>query len=375
MRFTRREKAPVPGGVRFLRTERTDRATYHVHSGPGRAAALEFLRRTPVRDELVYTVVETPEGTFGRDLIYIFDEADGALIELGVRTAGSTLTPSSTRCAWCEHTVVPYDIPLDDRTHGSGPRSLDPDGLAGLVRTGGGFGCGSCALLQCAVCSGLSAPDRAAGVPHCRACGRRLSVHTVLGVGARAPRRAARGPAGGAGGTVTLPADPLGDELWGMAPLRVRWSIDVTAFLADTPLPYLWPDNARYREYMGSRRSAQTLLRESWTNVFLHHPNPDVVRQCLRAAPPRTMLSVNSLADVLESPSFEPELREEAARAFWGLPEGLAGHALGVLRSRGIVASGYDSDSVHLALGALRATCPPDRTGWLDAQLARPEDD
>ncbi|WP_202232151.1 hypothetical protein [Actinacidiphila reveromycinica] len=159
-----------------------------MHSGPDRAAAMEFLRRTPVRDELVYTVVETPEGTFGRDLVHLFHlfhEADGAPIEWGARVPNVTLTPSSTRCAWCEHTVVPYQVPSHDRTQGAATVYPAHDDLFGLVRTGGGFRCDSCALLQCAVCSGLAEPGRAAGEPGCRACGRTAAVHTAPGVDAR----------------------------------------------------------------------------------------------------------------------------------------------------------------------------------------------
>jgi len=42
--------------------------TYHVYSAPNRITAVEFLRRRPVDEEYVYYMVETPEGSIGRDI-------------------------------------------------------------------------------------------------------------------------------------------------------------------------------------------------------------------------------------------------------------------------------------------------------------------
>ncbi|MFE6765904.1 hypothetical protein [Streptomyces sp. NPDC057689] len=374
MSFLGRGNNDGPGSaVRFKHTEKNDTATYHVHTGPGRQAALDFLRRTPVRDELVYVIVETPEGNFGRDLIYLFREADGATIELAERPRSQSPTPSSTRCAWCGCVVVPCVIPLNDEMKGTVTSYSTYAELAGLVKTGGGFRCDPCALLQCAVCSGLAGARGSARAPACLACGGKVSTRMEVGTVGRPDPGAAAGP--DAENMVTLPYDPLGDELWGMAPLRVPWSIDVPGLLSRQSLPYLWPDDSDYRSYIGSGERAQGLLRVSWINVFLHHPNPDVVLQCLRTAPPDNMLNLASLADLLARPTAASHVREEASRVFWRLGDGSAGYTLNVLLSRGLIPSGYDTDAVHRALGLLRAACPRERAGWFEAYLTGPDED
>ncbi|MFI6056124.1 hypothetical protein ACIBCO_39430 [Streptomyces violascens] len=319
----------------------------------------------------MYNIVETPEGNFGRDLIFLFHEADGKLIELGERPQSHSPAPSSARCAWCGFFVIPYKVPVNDEKAGSLQLYLTYDELAGLVKTGGGFHCRECLLLQCAVCSGLA---QAAGEPRepvCRSCGGHMSVRTQIGAVKRAT--APTGP--DADQMVTLPADPMGDELWGMAPLRLPWNIDVARFFAQSVLPYLWPADSKYMAYIGSGERAQSLLRASWINVFLHHPNPDVALGCLRSAPPDGMLALGSLADLLASLTAEPHVKEEAARAFWRLSDGMVTFTLNILLSRGVITSGYDTNAVHQALVHLRTVCPGERRAWFDEQLARPEDD
>ncbi|MER6685957.1 MULTISPECIES: hypothetical protein [Streptomyces] len=369
----RKEGDGFPAGVRFKQTERTDQATYHVYGGPSRRAALEFLRGAHVKDELVYNIVETPEGNFGRDLVYLFHEADGELIELGERPQSRSPSPSGTRCAWCGFFVVPYKLPINEENENVGSVSLilTYTELAVLVKTGGGLHCGACSMLQCAVCSGITQTGGTALATVCRACGGKLAVQTVIGPVERA----------GASGRpdaeqmVTLPPDPDGDELWGMAPLRLPWSIDVARFFGQSTLPYVWPGDARHTGYIGSGEQAQALLRASWTKVFLHHPNPEVVLGCLRSAPPDGMLTLSSLADLLASPTAEPRVKEEASRVLWQLSDGSVGYTLNILLSRGILTSGYDTHSVHQALGHLRTACPQSRRAWFEEQLARSEDD
>lgn len=367
----RKEGDGLQAGVRFKQTERTGQGTYHVYGGPSRQAALEFLRGTHVKDELVYNIVETPEGNFGRDLIYLFHEADGKLIELGERPRSQSPSPSGTRCAWCGFFVVPYKLPINDEKVGSVSLYLTYDELAGLVKTGGGLHCRACSLLQCAVCSGLARAGGTTREPVCRACGGQMSIQAEVGPVGRAA--APGGP--DAEQMVTLPADPLGDELWGMAPLRLPWSIDVARFFGQSTLPYVWPEDGRHTGYIGSGERAQTLLRASWTKVFLHHPNPEVALGCLRSAPPDGMLTLASLADLLASPTTEQRVKEEASRALWRLSDGLVGYTLNVLLSRGMITSGYDTHSVHQALGHLRTACPQSRRAWFEEQLARSEDD
>ncbi|HEX4223009.1 MAG TPA: hypothetical protein VHZ97_11635 [Pseudonocardiaceae bacterium] len=375
MRFIRNNKDDgLPAGIRFLKTEQTATATYRVYSGPGQRAALDFLRQTPVREELVYNIVETPEGNLGCDFIYIFRESDGTPIELVTRRPNQQPTPSESRCAWCGYFIKPYMIPVDDQTIGSLQMYFTHDDLRQLVHVGGGLRCRSCSLLQCAVCNGLASSDWEPDKLHCRACGSDLSVHTALGVDARATAPVL-GTRSEDGRSVSFPADPMGDELWGLAPLRVPWSIDVSSFLARDDLPYLWPQDESYRNYIDGGKHAQGLLRASWINVFLHHRNPDVVLRCLREAPPETMLNLGSFADLLASPAVDPPVKEEAVRVFWGLDDGSASYTLNVLLSRGLLKSNYDTNSVHQVMSQLRASCPPERRRWLDDQLTNPDDD
>jgi hypothetical protein len=66
------------GRVEFLREERPQRygttMTYRIHKAPSKAAAMAFLEKNPVTQKLYYLVVETPEGTFSRDLQGIYKE-------------------------------------------------------------------------------------------------------------------------------------------------------------------------------------------------------------------------------------------------------------------------------------------------------------
>lgn len=363
----------LPPGIRFEKTQQNATATYHVYSGPSQRAALDFLRATPVREELVYNIVETPEGNLGCDFIYIFRESDGATIELVAREQNPQPTPSDTRCAWCGYFIKPSMVAINEDIVSSVTTYHLYDDLRGLVRVGGGLKCTGCSLLQCAVCNGLASPDWQPADLRCRSCGESMKMHQEIGGD---PRQIAPvlGVRSSDGQTVSFPADPNGDELWGMAPLRVPWSIDVAGFLARNDLPYLWAED-RYRRYIGSGERAQGMLRYSWINVFLHHPNPDVVIECLRIAPPDGPLNLGSFADLLASPVATEAVKEEAVRVFWGLREYSASFTLNILLSRGLVKSNYDTNTVHEILRALRASCPRERLRWLDDLLTSPDDD
>jgi hypothetical protein len=58
---------------------------YEVSWVKSEAVALEYLRRRDVRQEGYYVIVETPRRNLGRDMVMIFDEADGSLIEIPER--------------------------------------------------------------------------------------------------------------------------------------------------------------------------------------------------------------------------------------------------------------------------------------------------
>lgn len=49
-------------------------STYEVYKGPDKASAMEFLRTKPVTQPMYYVVVDTPEGSFGRDIQGFYQE-------------------------------------------------------------------------------------------------------------------------------------------------------------------------------------------------------------------------------------------------------------------------------------------------------------
>lgn len=71
-------QAPRPGQVTFVREEHQSKMgsifTYQIYQGPDAAAAKTFLEQNPVTKSLYYIIVETPEGTYGRDIQGIYKE-------------------------------------------------------------------------------------------------------------------------------------------------------------------------------------------------------------------------------------------------------------------------------------------------------------
>lgn len=65
--------------VRFVREDRKPSAMgktwiYRIHRAPDAASAKAFLEEHPVTDALLYLLVETPEGTYGRDVGGMYKE-------------------------------------------------------------------------------------------------------------------------------------------------------------------------------------------------------------------------------------------------------------------------------------------------------------
>jgi len=58
--------------VQFARTEQRKQFTYELYQAPNREQALAFLKRKVVTKQHYYVEVETPDGTFGRDLNGIY---------------------------------------------------------------------------------------------------------------------------------------------------------------------------------------------------------------------------------------------------------------------------------------------------------------
>lgn len=151
--------------------ERRADAFYFVWEFPDRAASLAFLRDCEVRQERVYVIAENPEGNLGKDLIMIFEEADGSFVELAERSAA----PRGTRqdCGRCGYPVLPVS-----ETAGSSIVFADRAvqryfALDELERGGHGFRCRSCRALGCAHCYRAANPPQLSDgslVLHCWIC-------------------------------------------------------------------------------------------------------------------------------------------------------------------------------------------------------------
>lgn len=116
---------------------------YEVSWVKSEAVALEYLRRRDVRQERYYVIVETPYRNLGRDMIMIFDEADGALVEIPERTPLAELTASPTHCARCGYPIMPcssnFEFPCDDPDCGHPWHTVDFAQTADeVIRAGGG---------------------------------------------------------------------------------------------------------------------------------------------------------------------------------------------------------------------------------------------
>ncbi len=76
--FGPKAKTPCPGQVVFVREEHQSKMgsilTYQIYQGPDAAAAQTFLEQNPVTKSFYYIIVETPEGTYGRDIQGIYKE-------------------------------------------------------------------------------------------------------------------------------------------------------------------------------------------------------------------------------------------------------------------------------------------------------------
>lgn len=151
-------------GIRYKGKEVTDGNTYEVYTGPSRNRALEFLRVSEVREERRYVIVETPEGSLGKDLIMVFDEANSQRIEFNARNPLPELTKSKTHCTKCGYPVLPA---------GRWPGGMNVKELVLLEEMkekGIGFYCSRCQTSWCPFCVNDDAAET------CDICGGRMDI-------------------------------------------------------------------------------------------------------------------------------------------------------------------------------------------------------
>jgi hypothetical protein len=147
-------------GPKYQGSETSGGNRYEVYSASSRSEALSFLRGKEVKEERLYVIVETPEGNFGRDLIWIFDEKTQELLEHGERKPLPQIEKSMTRCARCGYIVLPVGAQAP-----KGPIDVDEVGEL-LKEKGMGFYCGSCQTLWCPFCVSTRGFS-----PTCELCG------------------------------------------------------------------------------------------------------------------------------------------------------------------------------------------------------------
>jgi hypothetical protein len=143
---------PGYANTRPIRTVRKPDALYLIEAFGTRSAALAFLRGCEVRDERIYVIAENPQGNLGKDLIMIFEEADGAFVEIAERSPLPAPRRSTEDCARCGYSVIPASHP--------GTIGIDTGegavewlvALDDMEMSGHGHQCLSCRALACARC-------------------------------------------------------------------------------------------------------------------------------------------------------------------------------------------------------------------------------
>jgi len=143
---------------------------YDVYTADSQEQAIRFLRSQSILEERRYIIVETPEGNIGKDLIMIFREPSGDMIELGKRDPLPKLKQSMTHCGKCGHSVIPA------KRHVAESR-LSHEAILDLKVDGSGFLCRNCQTLWCSHCVLLD--DETA---RCLICGQMLPVFAELEV-------------------------------------------------------------------------------------------------------------------------------------------------------------------------------------------------
>ncbi|MGH9386113.1 MAG: hypothetical protein ACRD2N_17685 [Vicinamibacterales bacterium] len=148
--------------MKFKEREVTDGNEYLVYTAVTRADAMSFLRSTPVKEERHYLIVETPDGSVGKDMIMVFDERTSEGLEFGTREPLPALTKSTSHCSKCGYPVLPAAPAV--------PGVKELLVLDELKDKGVGLICVTCRAAWCPFCVSGDSPDS------CHFCGTRMSL-------------------------------------------------------------------------------------------------------------------------------------------------------------------------------------------------------
>ena len=167
------------------------------------------------------------------------------------------------------------------------------------------------------------------------------------------------------GDTVTIPGGEWTSSLWTDNPVRAPRTLDVAAFMEQTSLPPVWPEDDEYRSYVADD---QQRLQNHWITVLLHHPNSDVVIQTLRLDHIECVGPIPvAMADILVQ--RDQALAREAAKAVWRLTDYGVKKIFNVILSRGMIPSDYSRSQVERAVDLLKDECPAERKELLEKEL------
>ncbi len=172
---------------------------------------------------------------------------------------------------------------------------------------------------------------------------------------------------------ITISGAGWAGDLWDEQPVRMPAAVDVTTFMAQHPMPLIWPEDEKYRRHIDAiaEDERQEHLRRSWAYAFFHHPDSGVVVQCLRlpiVSEGGPLIAI-ALAD-MSVLAADPRIAEEAARAVWRMGDSNVHTTFTALLSRGAIPSNYPSSRLSRAVDLLRSTCPPGRVDLLRSELS-----
>jgi hypothetical protein len=151
---------------------------------------------------------------------------------------------------------------------------------------------------------------------------------------------------------------------WNRRPIEVYTRPDsVVTFFNQNNLPYLWPDDIRYRNDVNSRDNPQNYLRLQWIIAYLHHPQPGVIIKTLQTNIPPDILETAGMTDALADLLVHPDIKvcNEAAEVSWRRSDASLKSLFRILSSQGLVASGISSEEGERAVRILRDFCPSER--------------
>lgn len=161
---------------------------------------------------------------------------------------------------------------------------------------------------------------------------------------------------------------PWSSELWEDQPVHAPRHVDVGAFLEQRPLPYVWPNDPAYVEYVTSQSTSPGEADSTWLYVFLHHPDRDVVIDALRQPQlGSTVLNLVTLADLVMAHP-DPGVRKESVLAAWRLDDDGVRRVVGVLREETHLPRTARASYAHGAVDRLLAAHPAERSA-LAAEL------